>query len=74
MTNFRTKPDAMDVAIYMALSSRMGRTALEVWDRCPGYSYQAVRKRLIEMANIQDIKTVAAGEPGRPVREYLAWR
>ncbi len=74
MTDFQTKPDAMDIAIFLALSAKEWRTAVEVWSRCPGYRLQDIRHRLRTMAEQEDIRDSIAGDPGRPVREYKSWK
>ncbi len=74
MTDFHTKPTRIDEAIYLALSSRHGRTALEVWNRCPGYPFKVVRDRLKSMAKEEDIDCKVTTADGRSVREYRAWR
>ena len=65
----------IDAHILQALSPRHGLTPSEVMNRCPkGITYNAIRKRLIELANQEVIEARIVGEPDHPVREYRAWK
>lgn len=66
----------IDKHILMALDAKYGRTPLEVMSRCPrGISYNAIRKRLAELAldEVIDSKEIVDA-PGHAVREYRAWK
>lgn len=69
MTDF-PEPEPMDKAIHSALSSKQGRTALEVWSRCPKLKLKAVRDRLKALAEAKDIESELTGDPDHQVREY----